>query len=85
MSETSHRLLAVARTPLSYLGGRPQSAVKAVQHVGFTSLDGNPRPVDARISLSGDRRTLVVSIRSGGIDRRALEVWRLVAGDGQRE
>lgn len=78
MTEQPHRLLAVANSPLASLGAQPQSAVEVVHNVRFSSLDGSPCPGEARLRLSGDRKTLTVSMEEGGsVSPGAVEVWRL--------
>ncbi|HWH21688.1 MAG TPA: hypothetical protein VNT25_00145 [Allosphingosinicella sp.] len=72
-----HRLLAVALSPLSFLAARPQSAIEVVHNLSFTALGGSRQEGEVRLSLSGDRRRLKVSARSGGIDPAAIQLWRL--------
>ncbi|HEV2078584.1 MAG TPA: hypothetical protein VGR19_01625 [Allosphingosinicella sp.] len=49
-----------------------------VHNVRFSALDGSPCPGEARLRLSGDRKTLTVSVADGGtVGPDAVEVWRL--------
>ena len=78
MTELPHRLLAVANSPISLLGSQPQSAVAVVHNVRLASVGEDPCLGEIRLGLSGDRKTLTVSMREGGtVHPGAVELWRL--------
>lgn len=78
MTELPHRLLAVANSPISCLGSQPQSAVAVVHNVRLASVGESPCLGQIRLGVSGDRKTLTVSMREGGsVHPGAVELWRL--------
>lgn len=88
MTSEPRRLLAVAISPLSYLGGAPPSAIEVVHNLRFTRNDGSAWRGEAKLRLSGDRSTLALSMRDSAIGRRAVEIWRLtdrLAADSRGE
>jgi len=77
MTLEPRRLVAVAISPLSYLGGTAPSAIEVVQNLRFTRADGSPICGEARARMSADRATVSLSMRESGISRKAVEIWKL--------